>query len=251
MVQLESLTKSEELISSKITHYNAFQFASIISSYPDADYIENINALFDDEEAKDYCSSINSESWDMLSSILNEVQKFPEKVDDIRSDYIDLFDRTNTGNSLYETEYGRDRIIAKTKELADISGFYKAFGLESESPGIAPEMVDHISVELEFYASLLIKQIYLEEKNDVEGTEIVLDARKKFLSYHLGRFVKAISERPGIQENLFFPGVFRWINSLIEKECISLDIHPDITEWLSNQKESEDFDCSASGCGIK
>jgi len=63
-----------------------------------------------------------------------------------RSEYIDLFDRGQAKASLYETEYGQP--LSKGNKLADLSGFYEAFGFAFSA--VQGEMLDHVAVELEF-----------------------------------------------------------------------------------------------------
>jgi len=74
-------------------------------------------------------------------------------------------------------------IIGRT--LADIAGFYKAFGLELK--GELP--LDHFSVEAEFMAHLLLKEAYGDLKKNEEMCEIVRDAQKKFLEDHFSRIL--------------------------------------------------------------
>lgn len=158
--------------------------------------------------------------------------------DDLRSEYIDLFDRGRQANSLYETEYGRSRAMVKGNELVDIAGFYKAFGLQ-----IGPEMVDHIAVELEFYAWLLQKSEYLEKIQDLEGQEIVLDARKKFLKSHLGPFVGAICERPGVINSEFYSQAFGYCRELVHEECARLEVPIEALDWVDGKSEPDIMEC--------
>lgn len=88
---------------------------------------------------------------------------------------------------LYETQYGAAHIYQQTHELADIQGFYKAFGLETSD--IEKERGDHVSVELEFMHYLLYKQAYAQENDGEEKVQICVDAQKKFLKEHIGKWV--------------------------------------------------------------
>lgn len=158
--------------------------------------------------------------------------------DDLRSEYIDLFDRGREAVPLYETEYGRARTMVKGSELVDIAGFYKAFGLQ-----IGPEMVDHIAVELEFYAWLLQKSDYLEQQQDKKGQEIVLDARRKFLKSHLGPFMNAICERPRLAQSEFYSAVFRTCRDLVQAECVKLEVPIETLNWVEGEKEPDKVEC--------
>lgn len=158
--------------------------------------------------------------------------------DDLRSEYIDLFDRGREAIPLYETEYARARTMVKGSELVDIAGFYKAFGLQ-----IGPEMVDHIAVELEFYGWLLQKSDYLLEIQDTEGHEIVLDARKKFLKSHLGPFAQAICERPGLAKSEFYSAVFSHCRDLVHAECAKLEVPIERLNWVEGAPLPEKMEC--------
>lgn len=68
----------------------------------------------------------------------------------------------------------------KTFQLADIAGFYRAFGFE-----VKGERPDHIVPELEFMALLLAKEAYATLSGEDAGAEVCRKARESFLSEHL------------------------------------------------------------------
>lgn len=240
----------EKQIVNQVGKYLAFKMASLITSYPDEDFKKELKDFLNKTELVEFCEQINTETWEELHSLLKKIIKGKVNLDDIRSDYIDIFDRAKSDNSLYETEYGKERVMAKTTELADLAGFYNAFGLNTDSEEVVHDMVDHVSVELEFYSYLLLKQLFLEENNLTEGVEIVTEGRKKFLTAHLGRFVKSITTRPGVTNNQYFSKIFNWLDALVYHECDLLEVKPRIVDWLLSQAEPEIFDCALAGCGL-
>lgn len=227
----------------------AFLLASTLTGYPAPGFQAHVQLLLDDPWMEASGSSVGTDTWSQVCLCIGARLEASEALEDLRSDYIDLFDRGLGSSPLYETEYGRDRAMRKAAELVDLAGFYRAFGLETQTSD-AHEMLDHISVELEFYGILLMKEHTLLEAGQQEGVEIVQDARKKFLREHLGRFPAAICERPGVQGHSFYRPVFRWCAALVAEECRREEVVPIPLAWISGQQESEDVSCGATVGGI-
>lgn len=82
----------------------------------------------------------------------------------------------------YETALCDDA-LRKGAVLADVAGFYRAFGLRP-----AGDMADHIASELGFAAYLLTKLAYAEAHGWDERADITGNAFARFLSEHLGPF---------------------------------------------------------------
>jgi putative dimethyl sulfoxide reductase chaperone len=87
----------------------------------------------------------------------------------------------------YETLFGNDHVFAQSHVMGDIAGFYKAFGVELSKD--IHERLDHLSVEFEFMHFLTYKESYSRCHDGVEKTDIVVDAQKKFVKNHIGRWV--------------------------------------------------------------
>jgi len=93
--------------------------------------------------------------------------------------------------ALRETAYGDGRRIAgRSYELADIAGFYRAFGWKLSASH--PHLPDHLAAELEFTSVLLVKEAYALAEASAEHLEITRDATKAFLESHLGRWIDAL-----------------------------------------------------------
>lgn len=126
----------------------------------------------------------------------------------------------------HETAYGDGRRFAgRTAELADISGFYSAFGLGlSESQ---PDLPDHVSAELEFYSLLLVKAAYADLQGMVEEREISENAGRLFLESHLGRWAAAFAARL-IEEGGAQPyrAHARFFEELVRDECRRCGVTP-------------------------
>lgn len=102
----------------------------------------------------------------------------------MQSEYLAVFD-TGRLISQYETEYISEKVSRKPFELADIAGFYAAFGFGVHETRQNKEAIDHISIELEFLAILEWKTEYAHQKQDEENANIVSEAKLNFLKDHL------------------------------------------------------------------
>jgi len=98
-----------------------------------------------------------------------------------------------------ETAYGDARRIGgRAAELADIGGFYAAFGFQMSDLDRQPP--DHLCVELEFASLLCLKAAFGVRVGWSERGRIAGEALRKFLQDHLGRWVNAFggeAERAG------------------------------------------------------
>jgi TorA maturation chaperone TorD len=99
----------------------------------------------------------------------------------------------NKGLWLYTTEYTSEGTFQKSKALSDITGFYKAFGLE-----VKTDRSDSLVTELEFMHYLIFKTIYALEKQPdkyQDKANLCLEAQVKFFSEYLYPGAKAISDK--------------------------------------------------------
>lgn len=87
----------------------------------------------------------------------------------------------------YETLFGNDHVFGQSYVMGDIAGFYSAFGLQL-SPDIH-ERLDHLSVEFEFMHYLAYKESYAILHDGKEKFQTVVEAEKKFVKEHVGRWV--------------------------------------------------------------
>ena len=86
--------------------------------------------------------------------------------DEVARAYVSALERP-AGCSPYEGSYGAAPLLAgKGAALADIAGFYAAFGM---TPGAA-EVEDHIAAELEFMSVLALKEAAALAEGLVEGS---------------------------------------------------------------------------------
>ncbi len=118
---------------------------------------------------------------------------------DPRSAHARLFGHSRGLVCPFETEYGPDGAFRQPQELADIAGYYLAFGLRP-SEG-ADERVDHAACECEFMEFLGRKEAFAlsawltasDEAEPEEWLHTVQGAARRFLREHLGRFGRAFA----------------------------------------------------------
>ncbi len=143
----------------------------------------------------------------------------------LRSEYYRVFGHTISMECPpYETQYGVAHLFQQTQELSDVSGFYRAFGLETKSG----ERLDHISVELEFMHFLCCKQAYATQNNHGrDKIEICVEAQEKFLGQHLGKWVFVFTKLLKRKEKGgFYRSFAELTESFIAFELAHLDVKP-------------------------
>ncbi|MEO5356340.1 MAG: molecular chaperone TorD family protein [Nitrospirae bacterium YQR-1] len=117
--------------------------------------------------------------------------------------YSNLYDEYNslflpygrTHVSPYEMEIAKDtphHSLTSQAELADVAGFYRAFGLDPSAD--VPERVDHIATELEFMHVMALKESVAVEEGDAEHIDIVRAGQQRFMTDHLGRWAAKFSD---------------------------------------------------------
>lgn len=113
-------------------------------------------------------------------------------LEDLRAQYRSTFETPECAP--YETHHITPQVFLDAHVLADIAAFYSAFGFE-----ISPELrirPDHMSVQLEFLYLLVLKEAYALTNGLGESPALVArDARSKFLSDHVGRWMPRFCEQ--------------------------------------------------------
>lgn len=221
----------------------AFCLGARLASLPDGEFVRTVDELLESGAGE----PVPLGSGEPLALI--ELARGEGGLDELRAEYLALFDNGRTRSPLYETEYGRMRGMSKGTELADIAGFYQAFGMVlSETEGNR-ELHDHLAVELEFYGVLLARQSHLLRAGDREGVEIVEDARRKFLADHLGRLAPMVSAREEVRSSPLYGGVFAWCQRLVGEECRSLGVEPAPLSWFADEADDGEVCCGGSVLG--
>ena len=128
--------------------------------------------------------------------------------------------------SLHETAYGdAGRLLGKAAYLADISGFYLAFGLQPAPTDTHPE--DHLTLELEFMSILALKEAYALAEGWVEHLEVTREAQRKFLQDHFGTWIDALVEHlDTCDPHPFYAALGEALRHLAHAEVVRLKVSP-------------------------
>ena len=128
--------------------------------------------------------------------------------------------------SPYESAYsGLSPLGDKTARLADVAGFYEAFGV---GPAAAqPDMEDHVGAELEFMSALALKEAYALGEGESEAAEITRGAEVLFLTDHLGRWAEAFAAEVEQATPLpFYTGAASLLAAWLQHEIEALGATP-------------------------
>jgi|SaaInl4_135m_RNA_FD_contig_111_27228_length_7754_multi_5_in_0_out_0_2 TorA maturation chaperone TorD len=124
-----------------------------------------------------------------LDAFSSEAEK--TNATELKKDYDRLFIGRGTAR-LDESEYD-EHIFNRYQRMADIAGFYKAFGFEAAEA--SPERPDFVGSEFEFMNLLSLKEAYAVEQDWPEQTKVCRDAQAKFFTEHLEWWVPPMSDK--------------------------------------------------------
>jgi len=131
-------------------------------------------------------------------------------------------------NLLYEGNYHHP--FNTYEEMADIAGFYRAFGFRFEG-----ERPDHICLELEFMRILALKEAIALKDGDEEKGSLTIKAEKEFLLSHIGRWTEALLK---MTEDLRFYGTLsRFLKEWIDMECDLYSVRPERVFYINRMDE--------------
>ncbi len=147
----------------------------------------------------------------------------------------------------YEAEYGTAAPFAQAHEVADLMGFYRAFGFDLV-PGRG-ERPDHIACQLEFVDLLSRKEAHALEAGDAEMLAVTRQALRSFLRRHLARFGCAFARSLERADGEGFHGRLGiLLRAFLRAECARLGIETG-PELLPLRPAEEDGVPMACGAG--
>lgn len=125
----------------------------------------------------------------------------------------------------FETAFLSNDPSQQTARMADIAGFYRAFGVDPATPGFRP---DDISVELEFMGYLCRKEVHATEHLGAPRVGQVRRAQRMFLKEHLGRWGAPLGRRIAFRSpgERFYFAVGDAMSDWLDAECERLGTGP-------------------------
>lgn len=122
----------------------------------------------------------------------------------------------------YETSYAPPTMAGHVRDIADVAGFYRAFGFE-----VKGERPDHLVPELEFTSFALFKWREASQRLLEDAARVCGDAVRSFLADHLGTWIGPFAHR--LSEEMPASPYVHAVDSLSEYVsalCRSLDVEP-------------------------
>jgi TorA maturation chaperone TorD len=215
-----------------LAHQALYRFTALCLLDPKAGTWELLRALRQSTLVNDAAELIRSDpaAWpaalgrgELPAAELDPARVFdrlPDAADELNRQYEAAFGLlVSSACPPYETEYINGKFaVQRSQTLADISGFYSAFGLRPSS--VRPERHDHIVLELEFMAFLLGLELQAARENGRLSEEYVgvcQAARERFFREHLGAWSPAFAHllASEVGDKSFYASVARLLAALL------------------------------------
>ena len=147
----------------------------------------------------------------------------------------------------YETEYDPLTSVRKGHRLADLLGFYEAFGFRLAHH--RKEFPDHIAAELEFMSLLLLKAAHAGGEGREEAQAVAEDAAAKFVVDHLAAWGGIFADRiEASTQDSFYRFAARLLRGFLIAEFRLLGVEP-LTLAAASPQDPEPLTCPfASEC---
>lgn len=209
MTSVLAIEKSETALAGSADAARAFLYAylSRCFAYPDPGFAELGPAGGDSIAAAATVALDPALAIDVAAALA------PHSAESLAAEHTRIF-TTGFAAPATETAYELDKAARRSAELADINGFYRAFGFALASPVEA----DGLVAELEFLSHLLHMRLHAEATGKGEGVEICGSAYRAFLTDHVGRWVETFVMRLDETDSSFYRTVGRLLAALVAAE---------------------------------
>lgn len=149
----------------------------------------------------------------------------------------------------YESAYVGPNLFQQVNTMADVAGFYRAFGLAPSSSG--RERADHVAVELEFMRVLTYKEAVARVRHGRDKVYICRRAQRRFWREHLGTwlplFARALRAKAG---SGFYAGLASLLEGFARAEARELGNAPEAKPAQGPLPPEADCTGDDTGCPL-
>lgn len=232
--------KISENVKDLLAASQIYQFLSTCLLEPNK---ETLALLNNDEYMEEVKSCLGLHGNGELSDTFNELREGLKgaDVEKLAQGYRNTFGGATVAMDCppYEMYFSGSHIWQQTQDLSDISGFYKAYGIEVEEDKASNRRWDHVAVELEFLHFLTYKLAYAIENHGDDKQEACLSGKKKFLNAHIGRWIYAFSKSVWKKSpEAFYRHASKLANSFVHLEMKNLNVDAEeIDEYQGSEPD--------------
>jgi TorA maturation chaperone TorD len=170
--------------------------------------------------------------------------------DELAAEYDQVFGLVGVRECMpYATEYGPNEPFARAQQLADVAGYYAAFGLRCARA--RPDRADHVALELEFLAHLLQKQRLADDGTPAgaDRAAVCADAARRFFRDHVApwapSFAAGLQRRGG---GGFYGAVGRALAAFLPAERGRLGVKAPTRVATPTSADRAADDAGCAGC---
>lgn len=205
------------------------------------------------EAAKRAAPPVRKTVRSLRAAIGQRRQAAPDSVpslETLQAEYVRLFAHSRSfACPPYETEYTTPHMYAKVQSLADLRGFYRAFGVDVGEEH--PERPDHLAAELEFMHYLALKEAHAEEQGNPEAQRICASAQARFLEAHLAAWPERFAQRLAqANASMLYVALGRLTAAFIAQEATTMGVTPKALPFRASLASSPLFACDGGECPL-
>lgn len=252
---VNSTTRSrQELAWARTTVYRVLSDLAFYPTFPAERPERRPESLQDDQASLERAAEVlarHGYERSALEAILAAGQTFLGERDvPLVEEYVRTFGHTvSVDCPPYEAQYQAPHVFEQTRTLADLAGFYRAFGLAVRPD--AGERADHLGIELEFLHVLTLKEGYAIEHHGVDRADLCRHAQRKFLGDHLGTWVADFTTRLLQRSDEGPYAVYaRALRGYVGAELAYLAVTPSRRKTLHPQTVPPQMPACTLGCGL-
>lgn len=213
---MPSVTAPQEAVTNALRRAAAYEFLAHAFAYPDDERLDALREASSHTMTTDPAMPILR-----LATIAGEVRR--EALEPV---FVSLITFSSSPDCpAFESAYVGGDAQRQTQRMADIAGFYRAFGVDAAEGGYRP---DDLSVELGFMSYLCHKEAYAVEHLGAPRAGQARRAQRLFLQEHLGTWAAVFGRKFASQAPVghFYSSVGDTLAWWIEEECRAAGANP-------------------------